>query len=233
MKHTKEYYESFIGKTFKGFKFDSSLRCPFVLNMIDYIGQTAEISHYDTRDNTFRCDFVKDFWHYPADLVIEQILESEKIKFTIEDLANGKVAVMNDGTVEELREVLKLAFPNDKWGGATGTSKLYFKDFDKTWGNGSDTKLPTQSVKEFLKDKTVNVVAKEQESNVFNPEKHYFNEPKTFRSLFELSHILELNEWEFDVLKRLVRCRKKGQFAEDLQKIKNTVDIYKEEYKNT
>ena len=35
-------------------------------------------------------------------------------KFTIEDLRNGKVAVENDGTLEELKEVLNLAFPDDK-----------------------------------------------------------------------------------------------------------------------
>lgn len=68
------------------------------------------------------------------------------------------------------------------------------------------------------------------EKEVFNPQQHYINDPKTFRSLFELSHILELNEWEFDILKRLVRCRKKGQFKEDLQKIKDTIDIYLNEY---
>lgn len=34
----------------------------------------------------------------------------EKV-FTIEDLANGKCAVVNDGSLEELGEVLKLAFP--------------------------------------------------------------------------------------------------------------------------
>jgi hypothetical protein len=34
-------------------------------------------------------------------------------KYTIEDLAQGRCAVINDGCVEELREVLRRAFPDD------------------------------------------------------------------------------------------------------------------------
>lgn len=74
-------------------------------------------------------------------------------------------------------------------------------------------------------------ISEAYEEEVFNPQQHYFNELKQFRSLFELSHILELNEWEFDILKRLVRCRKKGQFSQDIQKIKDTADIYLTEFK--
>ncbi|UYW02091.1 hypothetical protein K5I29_04100 [Flavobacterium agricola] len=63
---------------------------------------------------------------------------------------------------------------------------------------------------------------------VFNPEKHYINDKG---SLFKISHeILGLNEWEFDIFKRLVRCRKKGQFNQDLQKMRNTLDLYEQEY---
>lgn len=55
------------------------------------------------------------------------------------------------------------------------------------------------------------------------PQPHYDN---SNGSLFQLAEQLGLNHWEFDILKRLVRCRKKGQFKEDLQKIKDTCDIY-------
>lgn len=60
------------------------------------------------------------------------------------------------------------------------------------------------------------------------PQPHYDN---SNGSLFSLAEQLGLNHWEFDILKRLVRCRKKGQFKEDLQKIKDTCDIYLREYK--
>jgi len=63
--------------------------------------------------------------------------------------------------------------------------------------------------------------------DIFNPQKHYDN---TKGSLYKLAEQLELNHWEFDILKRLVRCRKKGQFVADLQKIKDTIDIYFFEY---
>lgn len=61
-----------------------------------------------------------------------------------------------------------------------------------------------------------------------SPQRHYDN---TNGSLYQLASRLDLNHWEFDILKRLVRCRKKGQFEQDLQKIKDTVDIYLQEYK--
>ncbi|MCL1656837.1 hypothetical protein M2T79_09525 [Elizabethkingia miricola] len=63
-----------------------------------------------------------------------------------------------------------------------------------------------------------------------SPQPHYDNSEKSFRSLMELGQKLELNHYEQDILKRLVRCRKKGQFKQDLQKIKDTIDIYIKEY---
>ena len=35
------------------------------------------------------------------------------MKYTIKDLREGKCAVINDGTLEQLQDVLKKAFPND------------------------------------------------------------------------------------------------------------------------
>ncbi|MCT4263329.1 hypothetical protein HZP32_14525 [Elizabethkingia anophelis] len=60
-----------------------------------------------------------------------------------------------------------------------------------------------------------------------SPQPHYDN---SNGSLYKLATELNLNHWEFDILKRLVRCRKKGQFKQDLQKIKDTIDIYINEY---
>jgi len=67
--------------------------------------------------------------------------------FTIKDLSEGKCAVINDGTLEELREVLKLAFP--KSNPVTGNAK-YYSNFENQWMAVSQTSLPTQSVKLFL-----------------------------------------------------------------------------------
>jgi hypothetical protein len=73
--------------------------------------------------------------------------------FTIEDLRLGRCAVINDGTLEQLREVLILAFPNDS-SNISGGYTYYFPYINNTnnsWDCGRNTKLPTQSVKDFLK----------------------------------------------------------------------------------
>lgn len=69
--------------------------------------------------------------------------------FTIEDLSKGNCAVINDGTLEELREVLKLAFPNDKTR-VDGNYKNYYKSQYRGWVCTMGVSLPTQSVKDFL-----------------------------------------------------------------------------------
>ena len=70
----------------------------------------------------------------------------------IKQLREGTIALKNDGTLEELREVLKYAFPNDDTK-SNGNRKYYFKhDADENiWMWGEKTDLPTHSVKEFLK----------------------------------------------------------------------------------
>jgi len=42
----------------------------------------------------------------------------------------------------------------------------------------------------------------------------------------------ELNAWEFEILKRIVRCRKKGEWLSDLTKTKEVIDIYIKECKD-
>lgn len=71
-------------------------------------------------------------------------------KFTIKDLAEGKCAVKNDGTIEELNKVLKAAFPECN---RTGGEKLYYMTWDKCicWGYNI-INIPFQSVKDFLEE---------------------------------------------------------------------------------
>lgn len=52
---------------------------------------------------------------------------------------------------------------------------------------------------------------------------HYNNEKG---SLYQFAEDHGLNSWEFDLVKRIVRCRKKGQFREDLEKSKFLIDLY-------
>lgn len=72
-------------------------------------------------------------------------------KNLIKKLRKGTIAVVNDGTLEELRKVLKYAFPYDYYE-CGGGYKYYFKfDYDKYgWNCSDETNLPIHSVKEFL-----------------------------------------------------------------------------------
>lgn len=59
-----------------------------------------------------------------------------------------------------------------------------------------------------------------------NPE--YYNNEKG--SLYKFAEDHNLNAYEFDILKRIIRCRKKGQFKDDLEKTKFLIDLYLKEY---
>ena len=58
---------------------------------------------------------------------------------------------------------------------------------------------------------------------------HYNNDKG---SLYQFAEDNELNAWEFDAIKRIVRCRKKGNFIEDLEKTKFLIDLYIKEHKD-
>jgi len=45
-------------------------------------------------------------------------------------------------------------------------------------------------------------------------------------SLYQFAEQHNLNSYEFDIIKRVIRCRKKGEFLSDLNKTKNVIDIY-------
>ena len=49
-------------------------------------------------------------------------------------------------------------------------------------------------------------------------------------SLYKFSEEWNLNSYEFDIIKRVVRCRKKGQFKEDLTKTIDLINIYLTEH---
>ena len=71
-------------------------------------------------------------------------------KFIIKDLAEGRCAVKNDGTVEELNKVLKAAFPNGRH--ASGDATFYFKSDNIEWIGVNYTIGTSQSVKDFLEE---------------------------------------------------------------------------------
>ena len=69
----------------------------------------------------------------------------------IKQLRERTIALKNDGTLNELRKVLKYAFPLDT-GNTTGLYLNYSASNKKDYWTGADTpNLPSHSVKEFLK----------------------------------------------------------------------------------
>lgn len=55
---------------------------------------------------------------------------------------------------------------------------------------------------------------------------HYDN---TNGSLYKFAQEQNLNAYEFDIIKRVVRCRKKGEFESDIDKTIKVLELYKQE----
>ena len=71
--------------------------------------------------------------------------------FTIDDLRNGKCAVIHDYSIKVLRDILAFAFPNDL-SSTYGNTNYYFamKGINELWGCSTITDLPTQSAIKFF-----------------------------------------------------------------------------------
>lgn len=59
-----------------------------------------------------------------------------------------------------------------------------------------------------------------------NTPKHYDN---TNGSIYKFAVDHGLNAYEFEAIKRIVRCRKKGEWLTDIDKTINVINIYKDE----
>ena len=51
-------------------------------------------------------------------------------------------------------------------------------------------------------------------------------------SLYKFAEDHKLNAYEFEVIKRILRCRKKGEWLTDIDKTINVLNIYKVEQKH-
>ena len=67
----------------------------------------------------------------------------------------------------------------------------------------------------------------EEHLKMLDKDAHYNNDNGSLY-LFAQQH--ELNAYEFDIIKRIVRCRKKGYFHEDLAKSIRVIELYLKEY---
>jgi hypothetical protein len=99
---------------------------------------------------------------------------------------------------------------------------FYIKDFDFS-KNFFDKKFHdfTENKIEENRNKVI--------EEIYNAPKHYDNSKG---SIYKFANDQNLNSYEFDIIKRIIRSRKKGNFREDLEKTKFLIDLYLAEYEN-
>ncbi len=136
-----------IGNIPKGLIFIQNIEYETFMSEGQYISIPMEIMLEHWKNG-----FVSPTYHqknYNQDVSANSYIHEQKQKvFTINDLKNGNCAVINDGTLDELNDVLKAAFPKDPIK-SYGYAK-YCLSIDKTnWGAYDETDLPTQSVNMF------------------------------------------------------------------------------------
>jgi hypothetical protein len=168
----------------------------------------------------------------------EYVLKQDGM-YTIEDLKNGKCTVINDGTPEELDIVLSAAEGNpcSRTYIKLACSKYYWTKNNYFWSNGDINKynLPTQSVKEFIKQINMNkeiigyrLVKREYEKSVYliiNANIGYYSDrvlpiEKSPKSIEKLKEAGVLDLWFEPVYKEDKTLPKingyEGEFVDDL-----------------
>lgn len=118
----------------------------------DWFRYTGQTWQKQTKGNAYLIDEnnVSNDWGQTTFFNDDQIERLFQKLYTIQDLRDEKVAVVNDGTVEELQEVIRIAF-GDIGMKPSGDYSYYKRgDISTGWLPSNKTNLPTQSVKDFL-----------------------------------------------------------------------------------
>jgi hypothetical protein len=139
-----------------------------------YISNSKDIERWCRDDYT-------DLPKQSVKLFLEQI-PIPKV-WTLEDLRLGKVALLNDGSLEDLKEVLKTVFPEDTaTDSMNGGCKYYFKHpnsikYPNYWDCADYTDLPTQSLKKFLEQINLYTVVYCKTIEQWNQVLNYIGDP--------------------------------------------------------
>lgn len=131
-----------------------------------------------------------------------------KMNFTIKDLSEGKCIIYNDGTPEELNELLQKVIPGCPK--AHGISKYYYI-IDNSWGASDKECKTSQSVKKFLEIERENIINIGDEviiDNDYNCKKKY-----TFVAKFDSLHIAMLFEGSSKLFERYLENKKINQLS--------------------
>ena len=135
---------------------------------------------------------------------------NKKYVYSLEDLTDEEYRILYNWLLENDKgwEVVSFkCFKNNNQG-------INLKRFNDYWGMCSQK--ATHNAKELF-------------YTLENVQPHYDN---TNGSIYKFCNDQKLNSWEFDIIKRVVRCRKKGLFKEDLQKTKDLIDLYLKEFED-
>jgi hypothetical protein len=108
--------EELIGKSIRGFKFDTKGLLPFPPSMEKYIGQIGKIINVDEKAGDVAVDFgVRDVWYYPLDQVKKHLVEeeskpiiSQKVYTPLEKLMNYLIQnqyYIGDGLLKEYKSL--------------------------------------------------------------------------------------------------------------------------------
>lgn len=128
-------------------------------------------------------------------------------------------------TIEELKEAYEMF--KDDWDSFSLDKEIEF--FKESSEYRCILKTSTGNI--YLSNDFICYDFKEIPSPLKSSSKHSHYDNRS-GSLYKFAHDKSLNAWEFDIIKRVVRCRKKGQFLSDLQKTKDVIDLYIKEYNN-
>ena len=136
-------------------------------------------------------------------------------------LAKKTHVIYNDNNdFELLREMLLLAFPNDEY----TKSCIFYENGEPIYGTNKYNENYWINNSDYLKALPRIKLSDIKESS----EPTYYDNSKG--SIYQFCENQNLNAWEFDIIKRVVRCRKKGNFTEDLEKTKVLIDLYLKEW---
>ena len=135
------------------------------LEQLNNILKLAFPESYSSTSGVLRYYFINNFELKLWDSSDETDLPTQSVSdfilpiFTIQDFVEGRCAILNDGNLEQLRKVLKVAFPKDK-DVTAGKSLYYYRcpTVNKIWNSGDFTYLPIQSIKDFFEtgiDRTI------------------------------------------------------------------------------
>ena len=133
---------------------------------------------------------------------------------------------MEKPTLEEVKEYFK----NAKEVREKGYDKIFFINWENVYLSEYDNWcLEEGKTIRYLWNETKGYAEIISYKEEIQTPKHYDNSKG---SIYQFCENQNLNSYEFDIIKRVVRCRKKGNFKEDLQKTKHLIDLYLKENEN-